>query len=144
MAGAATDSGDPRDLAGLSQALDAFLRQAPLSEPYVVTTLGAYRALNVRRFPGAPLELLLLGGDAGTVYVPTTDAAAPAGSPGRDLPVPGVLEALQRRRLRPTGTSLALRLPAQIGGAGASPGRFTQWASPAYLAAGGEGGTIWK
>ncbi len=54
MAGAATDSGDPQDLAGLSQALDALCARRPLSEPYVVTTLGAYRALNVRRLPGAP------------------------------------------------------------------------------------------
>ena len=144
MTGASTDPPDAQDLASLSLALEAFLHGESTPSPYVVAALGRYRALALHRQTGAPgsvVDVLLLAGDDGTVYVPAEHA--PGDEAARPLVQQTLLEALRRRRLRPTATSLALRLPA-VGGGGQRLGHFTLWASPAYLAAGGEGGTVWK
>lgn len=144
MAGTLTNPRDAQDSADLSVALEAFLHGGAPVSPYVVTGLGRYRALAVHRQPGAPespLELLLLAGDDGTVYVPAEHA--PGGETALAFVHQTLLEALKRRRLRPTATSLALRLP-DAAGEGPRLGHFTLWASPAYLAAGGEGSTVWK
>ena len=53
---------------------------------------------------------------------------------------------VRRLRLRPSGTSLALRLPVGLttSPAGGRVARCTLWASPAYQAAGGGGSDVWK
>ncbi|MDQ3699745.1 MAG: hypothetical protein M3442_02365 [Chloroflexota bacterium] len=148
MAGTLTDPTnprDPQDIAALSLALEAFLHGRSPVSPYVVTALGRYRALAVQRqpeAPEAPVELLLLAGDDGTVYVSAEHA--PENETALSFDHETLLEALKRRRLRPTATSLALRLPVAASGEAPRLGQFTLWASPAYLAAGGEGGTVWK
>jgi len=145
MAGTFTNPLDHQDTAALSLALEAFLHGGSPVSPYVVTALGRYRALAVQRQPGAPeslLELLLLAGDDGTVYVPAEHA--PEHEAAQFFVHETLLEALKRRRLRPTATSLALRLPDGASSAAPRLGHFTLWASPAYLAAGGEGGAVWK
>jgi hypothetical protein len=117
----------------------AFLRGAPLPPPFAVAPVGAYRALCRPEADAAGLRVILLAGQDGAVYVP-----APAGDPPGAVDLEGLEGALRRQRLRPTDSSLALRLPAALTGGAPRPARFTLWASPAYLAAGGGGGALWK
>jgi hypothetical protein len=118
-------------------AVDAFLRGAPPPLPFSVAPIGAYRALCRPASSGESRLVVLLAGEDGAVYAP---------APGEPAPGPPDLEAtLRRQRLRPTGTTLALRLPTAVTGLAPRPARFVLWASPAYLAAGGAaGGAVWK
>jgi hypothetical protein len=123
-------------------AVDAFLRGAAPPPPFSVAPVGAYRALCLPVADGEARLVALLAGEEGAVYAP-----AP-GEPAPGEPAPGTpdLEAiLRRQRFRPTGTTLALRLPTAVTGLAPRPARFVLWASPAYLAAGGAaGGAVWK
>ncbi|HEX2517397.1 MAG TPA: hypothetical protein VH257_22025 [Chloroflexota bacterium] len=106
--------------------------------PFVTAPAWAYRALCLPLPDRDELLVVLLAGEEGAVYVPDplerpADAAA-------------VEAALRRLRLRPSSTSLALRLPAGLTapGAGGRVARFTLWASPAYQAASRSGSAVWK
>ena len=83
------------------------------------------------------LEPVLLLGEDGAMYL------AVAGGMEGPVELLEVAEAaLRRRRLRPTGSTLALRLPPEMGG---GPATFTLWASPKYLAQrGGVEDGLWK
>jgi hypothetical protein len=148
--------------------VEGFLRGVPVPAPFVTAPAGAYRALCLRApgggatgagpQAGAPggegLRVVLLAGEDGAVYVPDLPgpAAGGAAAPGVDGGEPDAadLEAtLRRLRLRPSSTSLALRLPAGMtaspaGATGGRVARFTLWASPAYQATGAGGSAVWK
>jgi hypothetical protein len=148
-------------------AVESFLRGPAggvVPAPFVTAPAGAYRALclplqggvatGAGPQAGAPdggpasglgeqgLVVVLLAGEEGTVYVPN-----PLGRPADAAAVEAALRGL---RLRPSSTSLALRLPAGLTapGTGGRVARFTLWASPAYQAASGGGsearGAVWK
>jgi hypothetical protein len=122
--------------AAAAAAVAAFLRRTAPPAPFGVATLGAYRALCLPAPDGATRLVALLAGEDGAVF-----AAA-----GEDLGavLPALPDLLKGQRLRPTGTTLALRIPTTVSGAPPRPGRFTLWASPAYLAAGGGASAVWK
>ena len=129
--GAGADAGP-----AAAAAVAAFLRRTEPPAPFGVATLGAYRALCLPAADGATRLVALLAGEDGAVF-----AAA-----GEDLGavLPALPDLLKGQRLRPTGTTLALRIPTTVSGAPPRPGRFTLWASPAYLAAGGGASAVWK
>ena len=137
----------PQRVASVGEAVESFLAGGPLPAGYVYARVGAYRALCRRGPPGQPGamgaigsrasqqsghpdEPLLLAGEDGAVYLPHS-----GGENEEEA------QALQARRLRPTTTTLALRLPAEMGGA---PRVYTLWASPRYLAASGPTEELWK
>jgi hypothetical protein len=122
--------------AAAAAAVAAFLRRTAPPEPFSVATLGAYRALCLPAPDGATRLVALLAGEDGAVYAATGE------DPGA-IP-PALPDLLKGQRLRPTGTTLALRIPTAVSGAPPRPGRFTLWASPAYLAAGGGSSAVWK
>jgi hypothetical protein len=135
-------------------AVEAFLGGRPVPAPFVAAPAGAYRALCLPLPGREEREVVLLAGDDGAVYVPdhpdhparsADGAAAPRAHEG-DADVPGLEAALRRLRLRPSSTSLALRLPAGLAapGTGGRVARFTLWASPAYQATAGSGSPVWK
>ena len=122
---------------GFGDAVDAFLLEAPPPAGYVCATLAGYRALCRRlpepepaatKTPGALEPVLLAGGDGALYLAQGMESFAE--------------ETLRGRRLRPTGSTLALRLPPEMGG---GPATFTLWASPKYLAQrGGVEDGLWK
>jgi hypothetical protein len=118
-------------------AVDAFLRGAAPPPPFSVAPVGAYRALCLPVADGGARLVAVLAGEDGAVYAP---------APGEPAPGAPDLEAiLRRQRFRPTGTTLALRLPTAVTGLAPRSARFVLWASPAYLAAGGAArGAVWK
>jgi hypothetical protein len=130
-------SGAPGTLPTLAAAIAAFLRGAPPPGPYRSVPAGTYIALcTLPEAAGAgdaqgSAAVVLLAAEDGALYAP-----AAAGAPLQD--------ALHAQRLRPTTTTLTLRLPDDLVGTPARPARFILWASPAYLAAGGASGEIWK
>ena len=106
--------------------------------PFVTAPAGAYRALCLPLPGSEEREVVLLAGEEGAVYVPDPL--------GRPADAAALEAALRRLRLRPSSTSLALRLPAGLTapGTGGRVARFTLWASPAYQAASGGGSAVWK
>jgi hypothetical protein len=125
--------------AAAAAAVAAFLRRTAPPEPFSVATLGAYRALCLPApdGPDGPTRVVaLLAGEDGAVYAPAGDEVAAL--------LPALPDLLRGLRLRPTGTTLALRIPTAVSGAPPRPGRFTLWASPAYLAASGGDSGVWK
>ncbi|MGH2351073.1 MAG: hypothetical protein ACRDI2_19600 [Chloroflexota bacterium] len=154
----------PQSAASLIDAVAAFLGGAAPAPGYVHPEVGAYRAL-YRQAAGQPdrsddLERagsagapsggtpLLLAGSDGAVFVPqwlggASDDHDSGSADGADLAA-----ALRQRRLRPTGSTLALRLPLASAGGAPRMVTFTLWASPAYLASnlasGAEADSVWK
>lgn len=131
-------------VAVLAEAVTVFLAQAPAVAGYRDLSVAGRRALcraasdlpdsPVLETPSVVHEPLLLAGERGAVYVPR----------GADL-APGTLEALaevlQQRGFQPTTSTLAVRLPAELGGA---PRVYTLWATRAYLAGGAVTEQVWK
>jgi hypothetical protein len=113
-------------------ALEAFLDQAALPAGFVEAQVGVYRALC--RDLGGRLKALALAGPDGEMYL--SDALD--GDEREALQ-----KACRRRGVGPGGGSLALRLPADLGG---GAGTFTLWVTARYLAARGEdgGSRLWK
>jgi hypothetical protein len=125
----------------VEQAIAAFLGDGPAADGFAHSHVGAYRALCSNRTAGGSVEVdgagepILLAGDDGALYVPPAAGEA--------------IEAMLRaRRYRPTGSTLALRLPApSVGETSAGPGKavtYVLWASPKYLAAGTGSAQVWK
>jgi hypothetical protein len=132
----------------LAAAVAAFLVNGPLPEGYAGAAAGSYRALclagaqvanavGAGYVPGvapAASAVLLLAGEEGAVYVPEHGAAGQTS----ETSVGEVVAALRYRR---TTTTLALRMPPDLGGQAQV---FTLWASPKYLAAGYAVEQPWK
>ena len=122
--------------AAAAAAVAAFLRRAAPAAPFSEATAGAYRALCLPAPDGETRLVALLAGEDGAVYAPAGDES--------EAVLPALADALRGQRLRPTGTTLALRIPTAVSLAPPRPGRFTLWASAAYLAAGGADSAVWK
>ncbi|HEX2034995.1 MAG TPA: hypothetical protein VHS99_12490 [Chloroflexota bacterium] len=139
-----------RPVTAPAEAAAAWWRREVVPVPYVERTVGGYRALCRRLAPreidGEVLELLLLMGEDGAAYVPHPAGESLPGETQDPEVAAGILGFLRAQRLRPTTTSLVLRLPphVRLPGGAAQPARFTLWASPAYLAARGLPDTLWK
>ena len=122
--------------AAAAAAVAAFLRRVAPPAPFSEATAGAYRVLCLPAPDGETRLVALLAGEDGAVYAPAGD--------GPEAVLPALADALRGQRLRPTGTTLALRIPTAVSLAPPRPGRFTLWASAAYLAAGGADSAVWK
>src|ERR671936_1667732 len=106
--------------APLGEAVDAFLAASEPAAGYFHAEVGGYRALctpgaQPSGAPGAAgrLEPVLLVAGDGAVYLPEGERG-----PAEQI--------LRQRRFRPTGSTLALRLPAAMGGGART---FALWAS---------------
>jgi hypothetical protein len=131
----AAEPSDQEAVAAVAAAVAAFLAQVPPAAGYREVSVAGRRAL-CRAGPtvSAAEEPLLLAGERGTAYVPRGSAQAPG--------IPEALgDALQRRGFQQTTSTLAVRLPADLGGA---PRVYVLWATRAYLAAGAVTDQVWK
>jgi hypothetical protein len=137
-------STDEGSATALAEAVSVFLAQAPAVAGYRELSVAGRRALCTTASdpPDSPLletpsvvrEPLLLAGERGAVYVPRGAGLAP-----RTLEA--LAGALQRRGFQPTTSTLAVRLPAELGGA---PRVYTLWATRAYLVGGAVSEQVWK
>ena len=115
-------------MARLEDAIGRFVSGQEPAAGYAHRQMGGHRTLCEQDATEDTPTPLLLSGEDGAVYVP---------EPGSER----VADALRAYRFRRTSSTLALRLPADMGGAAI---RFALWALPAYLAQRGPEGPLWK